>query len=473
MLGRNRSAILLLALVTTLSLSGAAHGQARSNKALLTLTKLSEEFEGLTKRISPAVVRIIATGYSPTGAGATALLGKQRSTGSGVVLDPNGFIVTNAHVVEGARRTQVVLTHRGPARSGKPSILTPRGRIVGAQIVGIDRETDLAVLRVQETNVPFLSLGDSDEIKKGQVVLAFGSPLGLENSVSMGVVSAVARQLRPEDPMIYVQTDAPINPGNSGGPLVDTKGHVVGINTLIFSQSGGSEGIGFSAPSNIVKNIYQQLKEYGRVRRGQIGADLQTVTPLMAEALGLQSQGRVIVSNVEPHGAADNAGLRVGDVIHALDGKNMENGRQFEVNLYRRAVGDYVLLEIQRGTVQKTIKIEVTERPDDPGRFSEMVTPERNLVPRLGLLCLDLDDTIRRMLPRLRIKSGAVIANRTNLFYEGDQFQPGDVIHSLNNQAVTSVADLKDIVSGLRTYDAVVAQIERLGEFMYVSFELE
>ena len=438
-----------------------------------TLSTLSIELENLAQKVSPAIVQIIATGYAPARNGQTSLLSKQRNTGSGVILDASGYIITNAHVVRGARRTQVVLTFAEGKSQEHRSILKPRGRVVGAQVVGIDLETDLAVLRIMENNLPFMSLGDSDDIRKGQIVLAFGSPLGLENSVTMGVVSSVARQLRPEDPMIYIQTDAPINPGNSGGPLVNTAGDVVGINTLIFSQSGGSEGVGFAAPSNIVKNVYENIKATGHVHRGEIGADVQTITPLMASALDLPDAGRIIVSNVTPHGPADEAGLRTGDIILSLDNRLVENGRQFEVNLYGHGVGDAVLVEIQRGVVNKTLRVPIRERADDPGRFSELVSPERNLIPKLGLLGLDLNETVLHMLPPLRIKSGVVVANKTNLAYEGDGFQPGDVIHAINNEAVTTVQDLRSILGNLRPYAPVVAQIERFRKMKYISLELE
>ena len=191
-------------------------------------------------------------------------------------------------------------------------------------------------------------------LKPGQIVMAFGSPLGLNASVTMGVVSAVARQLEPEDPMIYVQTDAPINPGNSGGPLVDADGRVVGINTLIYSQSGGHEGIGFAAPSNIVRNVFDQIRKTGRVRRGEIGVITQTITPLIAEGLGLSQDWGVVDSDVDPNGPGGRAGLQAGDIVLALDGKPMENGRQFQVNFYTRGVGAPVTLEILRGEARVT-----------------------------------------------------------------------------------------------------------------------
>jgi serine protease Do len=199
-------------------------------------------------------VQIFTSGYTagqgmvPSGA---PLVTEQRGAGSGVILDPTGYIVTNAHVVAGAARVQVGLPVSIEATPAHRSIVRPRGTLVGAQVVGIDRETDLAVLKVQgERALPFLRLADSDELRPGQLVMAFGSPLGLENSVSLGVVSAVARQIQVDDPMIYIQTDASINPGNSGGPLVDVTGRVVGISTFLLSRSGGNEGLGFAAPSN-------------------------------------------------------------------------------------------------------------------------------------------------------------------------------------------------------------------------------
>ena len=211
-----------------------------SAKPETALAHLSRSLETLSERIGPAVVQVFATGYRPATGSQSSLLSKQRSGGSGVIVDPEGYIVTNAHVVEGARSVQVLLAISPSSMSQRSSILKSKGKLVEARIVGIDRETDLAILRIPERDLPFLELGDSDELKQGQLVLAFGSPFGLENSVTLGVISSVARQFRPEDPVVYIQTDAPINPGNSGSPLVDAHGRAVGINTFIFSRSGGS-----------------------------------------------------------------------------------------------------------------------------------------------------------------------------------------------------------------------------------------
>lgn len=438
-----------------------------------TLGRLSDNFEKIAEEVSPAVVQVLVTGYTSAQPGNPNILKKERNTGSGIILDPDGYIVTNAHVVDGAKRIQVVLALTPSQKQERQSILKPRGEIVGAQLVGLDRETDLAVLRIDERNLPSLELSDSDRVRKGQIVLAFGSPLGLDNSVSMGVVSSVARQLRTEDPMIYIQTDAPINPGNSGGPLVNTQGEVIGINTLIFSQSGGNEGIGFAAPSNIVENVYEQIRASGRVQRGIIGVHAQTITPLMAQALDLPQQAYVIIGDVKPYSPADKAGLRIGDIILRLDGKLMENGRQFDVNLYSRAVGEHVILDILRGTIEKTVKVAIVERPDDPDRFSELVTPEKNLIPKLDMLALDVDDTIMKMLPPLRVKSGVVVANRPNLFYQNAQFQPGDVIHAINGQPVMSLDDLRNFVERVSVYEPVVMQVERRSGFRFITFEVE
>ena len=279
--------------------------------------------------------------------------------------------------------------------------------------MGIDRETDLAVLKTRETGLPHLPLGDSDELRQGQLVFAFGSPLGLENSVNTGVVSATARQLRPEDPMIYIQTDAPINPGNSGGPLVDASGRLMGINTLIYSQSGGSEGLGFAAPSNIVRNIYEQIRKSGRVRRGEIGVLAQTITPNLARGLNLPREWGVILGDVYPGGPGADAGLEIGDVVLTLDGKAMENGRQFQVNLYRRTVGERVTLRVQRGSDITDFEVRVVERPNDPDRFRDMVHPDRNLVDELGILGVDYERALASKLPRLRKRSGVVVAARS------------------------------------------------------------
>lgn len=435
------------------------------------LGALSDSFEGVARRVTPSVVQIFATGYGADGPG---LLTKQRGSGSGVILDSDGYIVTNAHVVAGARRLQVAIPVSEAELEGRTSILRSSARVVGGQIVGVDRETDLAVVKVSVKDLPALELGDSDAVRQGQVVLAFGSPLGLDNSVSMGVVSSVARQLRPEDPVIYIQTDATINPGNSGGPLVSAEGDVVGINTMIFSQSGGSEGIGFAIPANIVRAVYQQIRATGRVRRGEIGVHAQTITPVLARGLGLGHAWGVVLGDVYPGGPADEAGLRAGDIILTLDGKRMENGRQFDVNLYPKAVGQEVSVEYERDGKKRAVRVQVVERPDDPDRFEDMVTPERNLVPRLGILAVDMGPRIASMLPRQRRSDGVVVAAQSPdgpAWREG--FRPGDIVYTVNGTAVRDLEGLRAIVDDLLPGDAVVVQLQRGIRLQYLAFEME
>jgi serine protease Do len=465
------------ALLTLMVATGTPPVVGVQQEPLERLREVSGAFEALAERVNPAVVQVFSTAYVPGQGlvGSTGLIMNQRSVGSGVILDPNGYIVTNAHVVAGARRVQVMLATQTDDLPDGASILQPRGRLIGAQLVGIDRETDLAVLKANETGLPFLEFSDSDELRPGQLVFAFGSPLGLENSVSTGVVSATARQLRPEDPMIYVQTDAPINPGNSGGPLVDARGLLVGINTLILTQSGGSEGLGFAAPSNIVRNVFDQIRKTGRVRRGEIGVRAQTISPALARGLGLPKEWGVVLSDVYPGGPAEEAGLRIGDVVLALDGKTMENGRQFQVNLYRRVVGEMAILQVQRGAEISEYAVSVAERPDDPDRFRDMVSPDANLVAELGILAIDYSAGIASKLPGLRKRSGVVVAARSveGVNYEAEELMPGDVIHAVNRLPVASMSELRASLARLRPGDPIVLQVSRRGELRFISVIVE
>jgi serine protease Do len=343
-----------------------------------------------------------------------------------------------------------------------------------ATVVGVDRDTDLAVVRVDRSDLTPLPLGDSDALHQGQLVMAFGNPLGLENSVSMGVVSSVARQIKPDDTMIYIQTDAPINPGNSGGPLVDADGSVMGINTFILSQSGGSEGLGFAIPSNIIRNVYQQIRQEGHVHRSEIGVFAQTITPQMASGLQLSQDWGVVLADVQPGGPGDIAGLRPGDIVLRLNGKSMENARQMEVGLYRYPVGAKVDVLVVRNGVKKTVPVVTVEQADDPLRFADMVDPTRNLINRLGILGIDVDQKVAALLPDLREHYGVVVAARGgDSPYSGDSLQLGDVIYALNNSPVTDVASLRQQLDQLKDANALVFQVQRGGRLTYVTLETE
>jgi serine protease Do len=304
--------------------------------------------------------------------------------------------------------------------------------------------------------------------------MAFGNPLGLENSVSMGVVSSVARQIKPDDTMIYIQTDAPINPGNSGGPLVDADGRVMGLNTFILSQSGGSEGLGFAIPSNIVRNVYQQIRQEGHVHRGEIGVYAQTITPQMATGLQLGQDWGVLLSDVDPGGPGDIAGLQPGDIVLSLNGKAEANARQMEVDLYRYPVGAKVDLLVMRNGEKKTIQVPTIEGHGDPMRFADMVDPTKNLVNRLGILGISVDEKVTALLPDLRKRYGVVVAARGgDSAYSGDSLHLGDVIYALNNAPVTDVVSLRKQLDQLKDTDALVLQVERDGRLMYITLEIE
>ena len=464
--------LLILALVLLLP----ASPQSQPAK-VPSLQELSASLQTLAQRVSPSVVQIFVTSYSMPDEDDREATGDPelaRGSGSGVIVDPDGYIVTSAHVVENATRIEVELPFAATGGDPGKSILKRRGRTLGAQLVAVDQETDIAVLRIDARGLPALTFGDSDTLRPGQLVLALGSPLGLSSSVTMGVVSAVARQLAPEDPMIYIQTDAPINPGNSGGALVDTEGRLVGVNTLILSQSGGNEGIGFAAPSNIVRNVFSQIRKFGRVRRGEIGVNAQTVTPLLAEALGLADDAAVVVSDVAPGSPAERAGLRSGDVVAALDGKTMENGRQFRINVYSRGAGEHVALDLRRGTRQLQIRVPVTERATGVARLTDLIgTPKP--IPQVGISVLDLTPTVIEILGELRRPAGAVILHvlPTAPFSQQGRLLPGDVIYSLNGRAIANGDELRTAAAAVPAGAAAVLQVEREGVLMYVSFRTD
>jgi serine protease Do len=432
------------------------------------LVAFSEALRAVAARVGPAVVEVSATGFAPSSARGAAILAPQRGIGSGVVVSPDGYVVTNAHVVAGARQVQVLLH---PAGAGT-SILPPPGEALAAAIVGVDEETDLAVLRIERAALASVEMGDSDELRAGDVVLAFGSPLGLEQSVTLGIVSAPARQLAPEAPMIYVQTDAPINPGSSGGALVDVSGRLVGVNTLIASQSGGNEGVGFAAPVNIVRAVYESIRSGGRVRRGDVGVRAQTITRALAEALSLPRASGVVVRDVVPGGPAEAAGLAIGDVVTGVDGKPVDNARQLQVVLYRKAIGTGVVLDVLRGTEALRCVAMVRERPGDPANLAELVAEGDPVVAPLGVLAIDLEPRVVPLLPRLRAQAGVVVAAGTaSAAFSDDALQAGDVIYTVDGESVTSVPALRERLRAHGQRRPIVLQVERDGELRFVTVE--
>ena len=305
------------------------------------------------------------------------------------------------------------------------------------------------------------------------MVFAFGSPEGLRNSVTMGVVSAVARQPDPDSPLVYVQTDTPINPGNSGGPLVDADGGLVGINTFILSSSGGNQGLGFAIPAGVVAYAYPQLVKYGHIHEPEIGAILQTITPELAAGLHLARDYGVIVSDVAPGGPADQAGLRIQDIIISVDGNPTVSLPMFGQSLYLHQGGEHAKLQVLRGSDRLQLDVSLAERPHKVDSLVDSVDPLKNLVSQLAILGVDITPDLAHSLPDLRIPSGVIVAAKTLGAGTAEvPLQTGDVIHAVNGTTITNLADLRGDLAKLSSGDAVALLIERYGQLIYVSFVL-
>ena len=451
-----------------------AQSPARPAATAGLLRELNASVEDLTARVALSVVQVVVTGYGAVDErtrGETGLvIGRQRSIGSGAIIDPDGYIITNAHVVAGARQVQVVphrdTTADGPVRS----LALLAGQTVDARIVGTAADIDLALLKVDLTGLRALPFANYDAIRQGELVFAFGSPQGLRNSVSMGVVSSVARQVEPDSPTIYIQTDAPINPGNSGGPLVNIDGELVGLNTFILTDSGGSQGLGFAIPSAIVAAAYPQLRKYGHLHHGQIGFSMQTITPALAAGLGLPRTSGVMVSDVLPGTAAETAGLGVKDVVTAVNGKPVESVPMLSLELSRYPAGETVALSLLRGNDAVTVNVTVMERPHPIDELAGLADPEKSSIARLGIIGIDIGDDTEPLLPGLRISSGVFVAARTEVSSGNEvPLAAGDVIHAMNDFTVRSVDGLRVLMDGVKANSDLVLQIERSGQLQFIT----
>ncbi len=439
------------------------------------LHQLNDSVEALVQRVSPSVVQILVSGYSSTedsGQGQmSVVIGKQRTIGSGVIVDPEGYIVTNAHVVKGAEKIEVIVPPPAAAQNAPDTLPASREQTFDARIVGVARQLDLAVIKIEAHKLSAIPIRKTVMPRQGEMVFAFGSPEGLRNSVTMGVVSAVSRQPDPDSPLVYVQTDTPINPGNSGGPLVDADGELVGINTFILSSSGGNQGLGFAIPAGVVAYAYPQLLKYGHIHEPEIGAILQTITPELAAGLHLARDYGVIVSDVVPGGPADQAGLKIQDIIVRVDGIRTGSLPLFSQSLYMHGSGEHAKLEVLRGSDRLQLDVSLAERPHKVDSLVDSVDPVKNLVSHLGILGIELNPDLAHSLPELRIPSGIIVAAKTSGAGIGEvPLQTGDVIHGLNGTTVTNLADLREGLAKLAPGDAVVLLIERYGQIIYVSF---
>lgn len=445
-----------------------------TNRELDSLHQFNTAVRKLVKQVTPSVVQIQASGYGPvegnTGS-SSLLLGMQQKIGSGVIVDAAGYIVTNAHVVRGAQHVSVsvpAVIRNDPAE--EPTIT--RSRTLEARILGSDDDLDLAVLKVEATGLPAMRLSDYNKLQQGDVVFAFGSPEGLQDSVTMGVVSAVARQLDADSPLVYVQSDAPTNPGNSGGPLVNVDGELVGINTFILSQGGGNEGLGFAIPCAIVAYAYPQLRKYGHLHRGTTGIGVQSITPELAAGLKLGTDTGVIISDVEPESPADTAGLKVGDIITSLDGYPVNSLPALGTRLFMRSGGEQIKLGVRRGSSRMVFSVPLIESPGDLDTVAALTHTEKSRVSQLGVIAMDIDPQIAAKLAGLRLASGVLVVARQVDSTADVSLEAGDLIHTLNGASIKNIEELRSALNRVAANTPVVLQIERSGKLMFVAFKL-
>jgi serine protease Do len=339
------------------------------------------------------------------------LVTRKNGVASGIVIDSNGYIVTNAHVVDGARRVRVILDRKVRAlRDREPSNIP--GNQYDAEVVGTFEEADLALLKIGVTGLPVLPFADSSSIRAGQLVFAVGNPEGLNNSVSMGVVSAVARQRGTAESPAYIQTDAALNPGNSGGALVDIHGNLVGITSFILTEGGGSEGLGFALPSALVGLICGELRSKGHFDVGDVGLKVQPITTTMAAGLRLSRSSGLIVSDVIPGSSAEAAGIRVQDILLRLDGNTVDSPAQYVTSFYGKRLGDRVELELLRGFRSFTKEVTIQKGSNDFDDPLDQIEVGNSVLKQLGIVAVTLKDKNRNATRGLRSKAGILVAGR-------------------------------------------------------------
>lgn len=439
------------------------------------LRALDSSLEAVISKVSPAVVQITVNGYGPSEdhGHTTARIVRQHAIGTGIIVDPDGYILTNAHVVEGAQRVRVIL----PPPTAQSSLeLQPvrADQILDAKVLGTHKQSDLALLKVEATHLPTVHLRDDVRVRQGELVVAIGSPEGLRNTVTMGVVSSVARQLDPDNPMAYIQTDAALNPGNSGGPLVDIDGNVLGINTLMLSEGGGSEGLGFAIPAAIANFDYRSLRKSGHVQRVAIGARTQNITPTLAAGLGLARSWGAIISDVAAGGAAEAAGLQVDDIVLAIDDRPILGLPDFMTALYLHPADQVIKIDVLRGVERRSFNVSVKVYHENVGDLADIPGLDKSLVRRLNIFVTDLDGKVRPLLRGTRSDSGVVVVAQTSGSNALDTgLETGDIIRAVDRTALQTTAQFKTLVRNLKSGDPVVLQVERNGKLQYLAFEME
>ena len=440
-------------------------GQPKASGAMSSLGILSDGLEEVTANVLRCVVRITGETYVPEqdNYNDKAQLNSNPATaseieGSGIVISADGYIATNAHVVAGEHRLRVFVYHTDSDIEELP-----------AKVVGIDQVTDLAVLKIQSHDLPFIDLEQAVQAKQGEISLAFGDPYGMDRSVTLGIVSAVNRQMEPDDPRIWIQTDAAVNPGNSGGPLVDVHGHLLGINTISYSETGGSQGIAMAIPALTVRDVADALIAHGKVERVTLG-----VTPLafntgIADALHLASHSGILAEDVEVGGPGYRAGLKPGDVILTVAGHNAATIVEFSGLLETLKPGVPVSVEVSRAGQQQTFQVAPIVDEGDPLPLAAHVNEGKNLIRRLEILAITLNRNVERIVGPTRYPHGVVIAARSStLHISSSTLQARDIIYQVNGQDVDSIEKLRDILKDIPGGAPLVLQIERDNKLVYV-----
>jgi serine protease Do len=370
-----------------------------------------------------------------------------RSLGSGFIIGDDGYILTNAHVVANASEVTVKLTDK---------------RELKAKVVGADRRTDVAVIKIDGNQLPKVVLGDSRKLKVGEWVAAIGSPFGFENSVTKGIVSAIGRRLPDEDYVPFIQTDVPVNPGNSGGPLFNLNGEVIGVNSQIYSRSGGFQGLAFAIPIDIAMNVADQLKHGGKVSRGRIGVQIQEVTQDLASSFGMARPAGALVASVEKGGPAERAGIVTGDVVVKYDGKPVESSADLPLMVASTKPGQKVQVEVWRNRKTETFSVTVGAFPDEKGARTGAGQSEE--VGALGLTLRDLSADNKE---ELQVPGGAMVESASGPAAKAG-LRRGDVILSVDQQAVLNARQAQHAISKKPAGSSVALLIRRGEQSSYV-----
>ena len=372
------------------------------------------------------------------------------SLGSGFIVNANGYILTNAHVVDGANVVTVKLTDKREFR---------------AKVVGVDKPTDVAVLKIDATNLPTVQIGDPNKSKVGQWVVAIGSPYGFINTVTSGIISAKSRSLPDDTYVPFIQTDVPVNPGNSGGPLFNLDGQVIGINSMIYSQTGGFQGLSFAIPIDVAMKVEQALVKDGHVSRGRIGVTIQEMNQTLANSFGLPNSNGALVASVESGGPAAKAGIRPGDVILSVNGHTVEDSAAVPAEVANIAPGSHASIEVWRDKARKSIDVTVAKLGAKDADTKPSASPDAPQ-GRLGV-------AVRPLTPQERDQaqvSGGLLVQQAIGAAENAGIQPGDVILSINGAPVSSVAQLRDRIS--HAGNSVALLIQRDDSQIFVPVDL-